>query len=98
MAEKTDSPLLALLLSEEGSVRVQAVTDLIFQSETYIRVIALALDGLLSAVAEDEERFRDIYTVRQLALDAEAWLRSHRIAIQPADMIERQSEPQHVYH
>lgn len=69
--------LRAALESEDLALRVRAVEELMFRSESYMRAIELALGGLLTKLDAESQEFRDIWALKTYAADCATWMADH---------------------
>lgn len=79
MSEKPDvadgqKELLDLLLGSSESARIAATVDMLFQLESYLRVISLSLAGVGVKHELTGDLSRDLYGTRVVADEAAAWL------------------------
>jgi hypothetical protein len=69
--------ILDYLTSPLEHERVQAVSDLLYQMDTYIRAIALGIVGLAVKAAAEGDAMREFLALRSNADEVSAWLCAH---------------------
>lgn len=69
--------LRAALESEDIELRMKAVGELLFRSESYLRGIELQLEGMLSKFDCTSEQWRYLWAMKTCANDCATWLDGH---------------------
>ena len=91
--DKQQQSVLSALMEGDESTRLTTAGDLLFQAESYARLLKQALSGVAGRMLDRPEEYRDLYAISGMADELAAWLKGHYTPIYERAGVLQAAEP-----